>query len=83
MSQHPHHGSTHPQVKMVPVKSTNISDIGYHPESHTLWVNFTNGTRYIYNGVTPKTHADFMASQSKGKFFHSQIRGKYQHNKLP
>lgn len=80
----PHHEtSRHPDVKMVPVDSSNIHSVGYHPASQTMWVIFKDsGDHYVYNGVTPKVHADFMASKSKGKFFHSQIKGKYQHSKL-
>jgi KTSC domain-containing protein len=74
--------SRHPQVSMVPVESSNIHSVGYHPASSTMWVIFKDGGHYVYNGVKPKVHADFMASKSKGKFFHTQIRGKYQHSKL-
>jgi hypothetical protein len=82
-SHYPHHEtSRHPQVSMVPVKSTNIQSVGYHPDSSTLWVIFKDGAHYIYNGVKAPIYAAFLRAASKGKFFHSQIKGRYQHSKL-
>jgi hypothetical protein len=82
-SHYPHpETSRHPQVSMVPVKSSNIHSVGYHQESSTMWVIFKDGAHYIYNGVKPAVHAALMKSPSKGKFFHANIKGKYGHTKL-
>lgn len=64
-------------IAIAPVKSSNISGIGYQPETKTLIVNFKNGNRYKYSGVEPEQHAALMDSDSIGRFFHTKIRGQY------
>ena len=36
-----------------------------------------NGSTYLYRGVPEKTYTDFVAAESKGKFFASSIRNKF------
>ena len=61
--------------EVIPVTSTCVASL--EEETNTLVLNFTDGSRYQYFGVTPETFKDFVFAPSKGKFFNSQIRGKY------
>lgn len=63
------------EIPMARVVSSNISEIGYH--EGRLQIQFANGSRYAYDNVPREIHADFMASESKGKYFATHIRPKY------
>ena len=62
---------------MVLVESEAIAQIEYDPPARTLFVRFTNGEWYSYAGVPPRVAADFVAAESKGRFFQDRIRGRY------
>jgi len=64
-------------MKMAPVKSSNIAAIGY--ENGVMHVQFVGGGTYVLSNVTPKEHADFMASPSKGSHYHAHFRGSERH----
>ena len=63
-------------IPMVPVESNQVKAIGYDADSKTLAVTFARGPGNIYHypNVEPKTHAAFMASESKGNFFGQHIK---------
>lgn len=69
-------------IKMQPVKSSNLKAVGYHPESQTLRIQFANGS-YDYTGVPAEEHEALMASGSPGSHFHSRIRSTYPVTKNP
>lgn len=56
------------------VDSTSIRAVGYDPETQVLTVEFRSGRTYEYSDVPLKKHADFMASNSKGKHLNKHIR---------
>jgi hypothetical protein len=56
------------------VTSSNISAIGYDPETETLEVEFKGGTVYSYSGVTPQQHSALINADSIGSHFHKNIR---------
>lgn len=77
-------------MDMVPVKSSQLSAIGYDPDTQTLHIQFagrTNkageaipGSTYAYTDVPPEIHAALMAAdadekQSVGAHFGSRIKG--------
>jgi hypothetical protein len=72
----------HPEVQLLPVKSSNIKSIGYHENSGTLHVVFHDGTHWTYDHVPPGKYERLMNSPSKGKFFHTEVKGKHQSTKL-
>lgn len=65
-----------PTIPLTQVKSNQVAAIGYDPLTKTLAVTFTRGTGTVYHypNVEPKTHADFMAAESIGKFFGAHIK---------
>ena len=38
--------------EMFPVQSSNVASVGYNDATQTVFVQFLNGTIYIYKGVT-------------------------------
>lgn len=69
-------------MERTPVSSSNISAIGYDPDSGVLEVEFTNGAVYSYSGVPLGEYEGFMSADSKGKYLHSNIKGRYPYAKL-
>lgn len=61
-------------MQRIHVESSQIRSIGYDPETLRMQVEFTPGSVYEYAGIERETHLDFMASESKGKFFGARIK---------
>lgn len=59
---------------MTPVKSSNLSAVGYDPATRALTVQFKSGASHHYADVSPEAHAALMAAESVGKHFHAHIR---------
>jgi hypothetical protein len=57
----------------VPVVSTNIQTVLYHPDYRLLQLRFHNGSVYWYFEVPPDIHKALMAAESKGRFGHAHI----------
>jgi hypothetical protein len=72
----PYSGPRTPAV-MEPVASGQISKIGYHPESQTAVIQFSNGKVYQYSGVPPEMYNNLRNSESVGSFFAQNIKGRY------
>lgn len=62
-------------IKMNPVKSTSISEIGY--QRRTMRVKFNSGKIYEFKKVPRSEYNEFQDSRSKGKFFNNEIKGNY------
>jgi len=59
---------------LVPVKSSNISAIGYDELINNLYIKFKKtGKVYCYNSVPPALHEQLMKAESKGKFLNANI----------
>lgn len=56
------------------VKSSNIASVGYDPAARVLEVEFRNGGTYHYHDVAPETHAQMVANDSVGTFFHKHVK---------
>ena len=53
-------------IDVVDCVSSNVKSCGWHAESNTLKVVFSNGTEYRYIGVSDKLYYDLTAARSKG-----------------
>jgi hypothetical protein len=63
-------------VKLVPVKSSNVKEVGHDPATNTLTVVFIGGTRYDYPDVTVEQHKALMAARSIGQhLYQHHIKG--------
>ena len=65
-----------------PVKSSNVSSVGYDPKSKTMEVEFKDGSIYHYHGVDSTTHSDLISAKSVGKYIHAHVKGQYKHSKI-
>ncbi len=72
----PYAGPRTPAV-MEPVASGQIAKIGYHPESQTAVIQFSNGKVYQYSGVPPEMYDNLKNAESVGSFFAQNIKGRY------
>lgn len=65
-----------PYIELKPVDSSQVRAIGYDPATQTLACSFVHGAGAIYHyaGVSPETHAAFIAAESIGKFFGQHIK---------
>lgn len=64
-------------MEMIPVRSDAIAAIGYDPQTLRMRIRFTSGSTYTFCRVPPEVVERFMASSSKGQFYHSRIQGRY------
>lgn len=65
----------HP-IALKPVKSSQVSHIGYDEATKTLAVTFTRGTGAIYHypDVSKETYVAFNKAESIGSFFGKHIK---------
>lgn len=61
----------------IPVSSSNISQIGYEPDSQILEIEFLKGGVYQYSSVPPSVFDEFMAASSKGRYFSAYVKDRY------
>ena len=64
------------KLKLAPIKSSNLSAVGYDAGKKELHVQFKSGTTYVYEGVPEKVHTDLIAAQSPGGHFKSEVKDK-------
>lgn len=63
-------------IPLAAVESNQVAAIGYDAESSTMAVTFTRGQGHVYHypNVAAELHQQFMAAESKGKFFGVNIK---------
>src|SRR4029077_7376637 len=70
--------------QMMPVKSSNLNEVGYDEQSQQLHITFkskspkdtvTGGhTKYVHSNFSPSDFEAFMKAPSKGSFYQTKIR---------
>ncbi len=63
--------------EMIPVESSNIEAIRYDAIEQKLFVRFKTGRLYSYQGVSKDIFDEFMAAESKGRYFVQHIKLNY------
>ncbi len=61
-------------MKMTPVISSNIKEIGHDPAGKVLHITFKNGKTYEYADVPAFKHEELLAAESQTKHFNMYIR---------
>lgn len=63
-------------ISLTAVESNQVAAIGYDAESSTMAVTFARGPGHLYHypNVSAELHQQFMAAESKGKFFRVNIK---------
>ena len=64
-------------MNRVPVRSTNIAEVGYDPAARRLEIRFRGGRTYEYLNVPTDVFEGLLNASSKGAYFHRRIRGRY------
>jgi len=66
------------------IDSSNIEWIGWPKDGgqRLMFVEFKDGSRYVYNGVSRQRAVSCAYSDSTGSYFQKNIRGKYETLKL-
>lgn len=70
-------------VQMIAVESSNVKALGYDPDNRNAYAEFTKSGLYCYKEVPQTVFDDWLASESKGKYFHKHIKEKYEYEKIP
>jgi hypothetical protein len=63
-----------PKIERTPVRSSNISSIGYDAQAKVLEMAFHSGTEYRYFGVPEHLYYGLMNASSHGKYFDLYIK---------
>ena len=69
-------------MERVAVSSSNLSSVGYDPDSQTLEIEFHHGGVYQYAGVPREVFEGLISAESQGKYFHANIKNRYPYTKL-
>lgn len=65
-----------------PVSSSNLSSVGYDPESLTLEIEFNHGGIYQYYDVPVHIYDELMGAGSLGSYFYHNIKSVYDFSKM-
>lgn len=61
-------------LEMIPVSSSNLSEVGYDPQTNTLRISFKSGSMYDYFGVSQDVYENLMSADSLGSYHYYNIR---------
>ena len=65
-------------IRMTPVESSQIEEVGYDPDSWNLAVRFKGGATYLYLDVEPDVAAPMLAAPepgwSLGRYFSTNVK---------
>lgn len=61
-------------MNFVSVSSSDLSQVGYNPQTHELTVIFHSGGVYTYSGVLPQEYSGLINAGSVGRYFHAYIK---------
>lgn len=73
---HSVHKTPRPNIHLNDVKSSQVKNIGYDPETNTLAVSFTRGAGAVYHypNVTKDDYEAFIKAESIGVHFGKHIK---------
>ncbi len=63
--------------EQVSLDSTTLAAATYDGRCGRLELDFRDGTRYTYSGVTPILNRDLLGANSKGSLFNRYIRSRF------
>ncbi|MDR3128506.1 MAG: KTSC domain-containing protein [Bifidobacteriaceae bacterium] len=64
------------------VNSSNISTIGYDPQTQTLEIEFHSDSVYQYSNVPQNIYNNLKSANSHGKYFNEYIKNTYSTQKI-
>ncbi len=69
-------------VDMIEVSSSNVESIGYDENLQLLYIQFHNGSLYIYKGVPIMEFHGLLNASSVGSYLHRNIKNLYPYERL-
>ena len=66
----------------VPVESSAFWAAGYEDNEHTLYLKFGSGEVYRYFDVPVKQYQEFLAADSKGRYFRENILDRFAYERM-
>lgn len=64
------------------VNSTNLSQVGYDPDTKMMDVTFQSGLTYRYFEVEQILFERLAIAPSKGQYFNTWVKGQYKYERL-
>lgn len=68
--------------EMFPVNSSNIESIGYSEENQEVYVQFLNGSIYVYKGVPMHEYENLKDAPSLGSYLHRNYKNVYPYERI-
>lgn len=67
---------------MIPVSSSNVSEVGYDESVQIVFVRYLNGSLYIFKDVTPSGFDELLKAPSIGSHLHRNFRNVYAYERI-
>ena len=68
--------------EMIPVSSSNISELGYDRENQVAYVKFLNNTIYIYKEVPEAEFENLKNASSVGSYLNKNFKNVYAYERI-
>jgi hypothetical protein len=69
-------------LEWVPVDSSVVKAAGYRADAQQLYVQFHSGDIYRYFEFPLQRYEDFLAADSKGRYFSQHIRNRFRYERV-
>jgi hypothetical protein len=69
-------------LEWVPVESRVVKAAGYRADAQQLYVQFHSGEIYRYFEFPLQRYEEFLAADSKGRYFSQHIRNRFRYERL-
>ena len=65
-------------MRWTKVVSSHIDNVSYDRKTELLFIEFDNGSVYLYKGVPRRVYKKLLKAPSKGFYFGQEIRNEYE-----
>lgn len=69
-------------INRIPVDSSSLSSVNYHPSLQMLEVEFQSGSIYVYFGVPAAIYKALLRAESMGRYFIQHVRNAYRFQRI-
>ncbi len=69
-------------MKWLALESSVFTAVAYHAGKRRLFLRFRNGDIYCYFDVPPELYDEFLAAESRGRYFAHNIRDQFRYRQL-
>lgn len=69
-------------MEWVPIKSRLFASVRYAAERQELYLRFCNGDIYCYFRCSAELYNEFLAAESKGRYFSQKIRNQFRYEQV-